>query len=331
MHVHEIKYVARLIRGRLANPKSTGTSTYTDHDKSINKSFWGYVKRTMQNKPSLLPSFSLDSCNKYFLSLVSAKAPNRSFPMPSWIPSSAAPVHPFNLQPPSYQKITSVIQRMKASSSPSPLDRNSIICFKHCPYLRSVLLELIKNILSSGCIPSEWKKACIILIHKKGETNDPANFRPITLQSVGLKIFASCLRDSIFDFLKINGYDENESQKGFTHKVSGTLEHTAMMGNIINKTRIKQRSLVITLLDLKNAVGEVHHNLISSVRTYHYIPENIKSLISGLYTNFKTSIITDHYRSPAILVCRGLLQGDCLSPLLFNMCFNTFIQFIREI
>ena len=102
-----------------------------------------------------------------------------------------------------------------------------------------------------------------------------------------------------------------------------------MMGNIINKARIKKRSLVITLLDLKNAFGEVHHNFISSVLTYHDVPESMKSLISGLYTNSKTSIITDHYRSPAIPVCRGVLQADCLSPLLFNMCFNPFIQFIN--
>ena len=98
----------------------------------------------------------------------------------------------------------------------------------------------------------------------------------------------------------MNGFVENKIQNSFTHKVSGTLEHITMMGNIINKARIKQRSLVITLLDLKNAFGEVHHNLISSVLTYHHVPENIKSLISGLYTNFKISIITDHYRFPAI-------------------------------
>ena len=117
-----------------------------------------------------------------------------------------------------------------------------------------------------------------------------------TLQSVGLKIFTSCLLDSIFDFLKINGFVKNKIQKGFTHKVSGTLEHTAMMGNIINKAQIKQRSLVITLLDLKNAFGEVHHNLISSVLTYHHIPENIKSLSQVFIPTSKhllSRIITD--------------------------------------
>ena len=30
-------------------------------------------------------------------------------------------------------------------------------------------------------MPAESKKACSILIHKKGDTNDPSNFRPITL------------------------------------------------------------------------------------------------------------------------------------------------------
>ena len=111
--------------------------------------------------------------------------------------------------------------------------------------------------------------------------------------------------------------------------MSGTLEHTAQMTNIINKARIKQRSLVITLLDLKNAFGEVHHNLITSVLDYHHIPEHVKLIIKSLYTDFKTSIITSEFRTPFIPVRRGVLQGDCLSPLLFNMCFNTFIQHIK--
>ena len=90
-----------------------------------------------------------------------------------------------------------------------------------------------------------------------------------------LKLFTYSLRGSMYDFLKQNNYIESEIQKGFTSKISGTLEHTSMMGHIINKTRTKQRSLIVTLLDLKNAFGEVHHNLITSVLSYHHIPDGI--------------------------------------------------------
>ena len=99
---------------------------------------------------------------------------------------------------------------------------------------------------------------------------------------------------------------------------------------MLDKARTKQRSLVLTLLDLKNAFGEVHHNLIEEVLLYHHIPAKAKALISSLYTDFHTSVITDDYLTPAIPVRKGVLQGDCLSPLLFNMCFNTFIQCIRQ-
>ena len=145
-----------------------------------------------------------------------------------------------------------------------------------------------------------------------------------------IKVFTSFLRDSILSFLSKNKFIESEIQEGFTPRMSGVLEHTSMMSSVIDKARIKQRSVVITLLDLKNAFGEVHHNLIKAVLNHHRVPPIIQALISNLYDNFQTSIITDNVISPAIPVGRGVLQGDCLSPLLFNMCFNTFIQFIKQ-
>ena len=49
----------------------------------------------------------------------------------------------------------------------------------------------------------------------------------------------------------------------------GTFEHTAQMADIVNSARIKQKPQVITLLHVKNAFGEVHHNLIPAVLKYH--------------------------------------------------------------
>ena len=78
---------------------------------------------------------------------------------------------------------------MKSSSTPCPLDQISIICFKGCPHLRSYVVSLISKIWKTGIIPEEWKKSASIPIHKKGPSDEPGNFRPITLKSVPLKIF----------------------------------------------------------------------------------------------------------------------------------------------
>ena len=75
--------------------------------------------------------------------------------------------------------------------------------------------------------------------------------------------------------------------------------------------------------------GEVHHNLIFEVLRYHHIPTQISNLIRNLYTDFHTSIITSNFNSPFLNVGRGVLQGDCLNPLLFNLCLNIFIQHIK--
>ena len=134
----------------------------------------------------------------------------------------------------------------------------------------------------------------------------------------------------MFTFLSEKEYIDHRIQKGFLPKLSGTFEHTAQMANIINKARTKQRSLIITLPDLKNAFGEVHHNLIPAVLSDHHNLNEIQHLIGSLYSNFHTSIITDSYQTPFIKVGRGVLQGDCLSPLTFNLCFNTFIHYISH-
>ena len=64
--------------------------------------------------------------------------------------------------------------------------------------------------------------------------------------------------------------------------------------------------------------------------SYHHIPDEIQYLIRSLYTDFRTSIVTNSYQTPFIKVGRGVLQGDCLSPLTFNLCFNTFIHYISN-
>ena len=86
----------------------------------------------------------------------------------------------------------------------------------------------------------------------------------------------------------------------------------------------------MTLFDLKNAFGEVHHNLIKSVLKYHNIPTSVIDLINSLYSDYSISITTKDFVTNPIKVKRGVLQGDCLSPLIFNLCMNTLIKSIKS-
>ena len=153
----------------------------------------------MHKSNSLLPTFQpMSSCVSYFKDTLNSINTNKLFHIPSWIPKLSDPTVHFDLEPPTYRQVTNIICRMRASGLLFPLDKLSIICFKRCPFLRTYLTEVIRCVWSSKSVPAEWKKACSILIHKKGDTNDPSNFRQITLETVPLKVFTSCLRNSVF-------------------------------------------------------------------------------------------------------------------------------------
>ena len=112
--------------------------------------------------------------------------------------------------------------------------------------------------------------------------------------------------------------------------MSATFEHKAEMRHIINYSRKHQRSVTITLMDLENAFGEVRHSFIQSVLRYHHIPDEINCTVKLLYCDFRLSIITNDFCTKHIAVEKGVLQGDSISPLIFNLIINNFIQYVKE-
>ena len=212
--IDEIRLVSRYLRNKL-NKKTDNTnfsSEAIDHDKNFDRNYWKYAKKVLNKTTAILPSFNKEV--EFLSRSFSALKPNKCFAIPSWVPKFANPKVPFNLILATYHQITNIIRKMKASGSPCPLHPISMICFKRYPYLRSYLTDIIRNVWISGIMPTEWKKAATILIHKKGDSNDPSNFRPITLESAPLKVFTSCLRNSVYVFLYDNSYVEQRIQKG---------------------------------------------------------------------------------------------------------------------
>ena len=161
---------------------------------------------------------------------------------------------------------------------------------KKCPYLRTYIWRIISASWTRGHLPTLWKRGITVLAYEKDSNKDPSNFRPVTLQTVLSKVFTSIIRNRMYDFCYKNKYIESDLQKGFWNDISGCIEHTETLTHIINHARKNQRSLIITLLDLKNAFGEVSHDLLLTVLKYHHFPDHIINLVKSLYTNYQLAI-----------------------------------------
>ena len=103
-----------------------------------------------------------------------------------------------------------------------------------------------------------------------------------------------------------------------------------MLTHLLRDAKRNQRSINVILLNLRNAFGEVSHDLITSALEYHHVPKEIITLIQNIYTNSMLSVAVGNHNTRFIPVNRGVLQGDSCSPLIFNMTFNPLMKMISQ-
>ena len=125
------------------------------------------------------------------------------------------------------------------------------------------------------------------------------------------RVMTSLIRNRLFSYVLNNNFIECDIQKRFWTGMSGKIEHTELLTHIIKNALKKQRQLVVTFFDLKNAFGEVvHHNLIRKVLQYHHVPDQVSQLILSLYTDYHVSILTKKYLTHPIKVSRESQVGS---------------------
>ena len=67
-----------------------------------------------------------------------------------------------------------------------------------------LLVILIDESFSSCIFPDKLKIAKVIALHKKGATDDPSNYRPISLLFVFSKIFEKIIHKRLYNFPEVN-------------------------------------------------------------------------------------------------------------------------------
>ncbi|CAB4021048.1 Hypothetical predicted protein [Paramuricea clavata] len=186
--------------------------------------------------------------------------------------------------------------------------------------VKDPLAHIINMSLCTGVIPSEWKVAKVIPVHKKGPLNDFDNYRPISILPAVTKVMERIVHDQLMNFLETN-HLINDSQFGFRPKRSTQLAVTLLLDKVrANMDRGLLTGMVF--VDLSKAFDTVSHsNLLNKLTRFGILSYELEWFTNYLF-NRSQCVSFDGSLSEKFKVTSGVPQGSILGPLLFILYIN---------
>jgi Reverse transcriptase (RNA-dependent DNA polymerase) len=100
--------------------------------------------------------------------------------------------------------VRNTLRKLKPSTS-AGLHGISNVFLKNCDLsLCLPLCHIFDTSFKTNRIPEQWLNAVVVPIHKKGVTNDPNNYRPISLTSTCCRVMERIINNEILDYLLKN-------------------------------------------------------------------------------------------------------------------------------
>ena len=130
--------------------------------------------------------------------------------------------------------------------------------------------------------PSTWKIARVLPIFKKGDKNDPSNYRPISLLSTVGKVFERVIHKYLHNFLVSN--DLYKYQCGFLPNNSIVYQLLEIYHNICMNLESKENTCLV-FCDVSKAFDRVwHKGLVVKLRA-HGIRDQLLTFLENYLSN----------------------------------------------
>ena len=209
------------------------------------------------------------------------------------------------------EEVLLAIQRLKNGKAAGP---DGIIgeLLKHAGHLAVYFLVKFFNVLfDRGRYPDSWTESIIVPLFKKGNQNDPNNYRGISLCDISSKLYSSIINNRLQEWIEQNNLT-GECQAGFKKDYS-TVDHMYTLMAMIQKQFALNRKLYVAFIDFEKAFDSIPRKVLWPILLKNGIKGRLYKCVRSMYENVKARIRYGAKFTDYINCTRGVKQGDvCL-------------------